>query len=182
MTRLLVLILILVSASSMAWTVQCTNIAKVDFANRTLTVAKQGAKQVFHFHQGVAFEYEEPGNDKPDWQTTIQQDVVVKPLPSSTVRFLTLYRNHLTGSGSWTYVVGLACSQGRMRKVFQASGMFMKVGQISPKLVEISMPVWKPSDALCCPSAHKELRYAWDPQTHRYALTRPRSISHSSSQ
>jgi len=192
MAKSIALMLILVSICATALAAQCTDIAKVDFANRTLTGAgipqtaapgkstfsSPAAEQVFHFHHGVSLEYK--GGKKPAWRTTIQQDVVVKPERSVTIRFLTLFRNHLTGSGSWTYLVGLACSGGRVQQVFHSSGMFMRVAKISPERVQVSMPVWKPSDPACCPSARKELRYPWDPKTHRYTLARPDPLSRSS--
>jgi LppP/LprE lipoprotein len=187
MKRTLVSVFALGLLPSIALAAQCTDITKMDFANRTLRVTGiaqpappskspyggPAANQTFHFRGGVSLEYEGSSDDKPDWQTTIQQDVVVKPERSVTLRFLTLFRNHLTGSGSWTYLVGLACSSGRVQQVFQSSGMFMRVAKISPGLVQVSMPAWKPSDPACCPSAEKELRYSWDPKTHRYTLARP---------
>jgi hypothetical protein len=185
MTKLLALMLILLAVCTIASAAECIDISKVDFANRALvvggvqqavtpgesTLSGRAAKQVFRFRHGVSLEYEGGNNKKPDWRTTIQHDVVVRPEGSRTVRFLTLFRNHLTGSGSWTYLVGLACSGGRIQQVFQSSGVFMRVAKITPKLVQISMPLWKPSDPACCPSARKELPYTWDERTHRYTLT-----------
>ena len=189
MNRLLALVVILVAVYTTALGAGCMDITKVDFANRALRVAGiaqaappgespfggPAAEQIFHFHHGVSLEYER--DKKPDRQTTIQQDVAVKPERSLTLRFMILFRNYLTGSGSWTYLVGLACSGGRVQQAFQSSGIFMRVAKISPEWVHVSMAVCKPSDLACCPSARKELRYHWDLKTRRYTLARPAPLS-----
>ncbi len=194
MTKLLTPMLILLAACTSASAAECTNISKIDFANRTLSLARAqqaavpggrafggpAVGQVFHFHQGVAVEYEGGDGKEPDWQTTIRQDVVAKPEASRTIRFLTLFRNHLTGSGSWTYLVGFACSGGRIQEVFQSSGMFMRVVKVSAELVEITMPVWRSAAPACCPSARKEFRYIWDRRAHRYILTRSDQMNRTS--
>ena len=193
MTKYIAAMLVVVSTCASTLAAQCTDIAKVDFANRTLTVvgipqaeapskgtfAGPAVKQGFRFHHGVSLEFEGRKGKKPDWQTTIRQDVVVKPEGSRAIRFLALFRNHLTGSGSWTYLIDWECFGGRIQQVFQSSGMFMRVITISPELVQISMSVWKPADPACCPSARKELRYTWNPHTRRYTLAQPRPISRS---
>ncbi len=170
MARLYAILLILIWVGPSRALAQCTDIAKVDFANRALTVTTSQAKQVFHFRHGLSLEFEAGKGKTSDWQTTIRQDIVVKPQGSGDVRFLTLFRNRLTGSGSWTYLVGLQCSGGQIRQVFQSSGELMQVIKVSRKSVLISTPVWKPADPACCPSARKELRYTWDSRTRRYAL------------
>ena len=184
MTKFIALVLTFIFICVAASAAECTDIAKVDFANRTLTVAGIQqmvtpaesplggplAQQAFHFHHGVSLEYEGGPGKKPDWQTTIRQDVAVKPEGFHTIRFLTLFRNHLTGSGSWTHLVGLTCSGGRIQQVFQVSERFMQVEEVTPEVVQISRRVWKPSDPACCPSARKKLRYTWDPRTDRYTL------------
>ncbi len=184
MTKFLALVLTALLACVTASAAECTDISKMDFANRTLSVAGvsgaavsgkslsggPGVDQVFHFQHGVSLQYDGDNRKKPDWRTTIRQDIVVKPEGFTKIRFLTLFRNHLTGSGSWTHLIGLACSEERIQQVFQSSGRFMRVAKISQHLVQISMPEWKPSDAACCPSARKELRYTWNTKTHRYTL------------
>ncbi|HUZ45369.1 MAG TPA: LppP/LprE family lipoprotein [Terriglobia bacterium] len=172
MKRTLITIVVFGFLPSIARAARCTDIAKVNFADGTLAVAGiHQTMQIFHFHHGVSLEYE-GGDKKPDWRTTIRHDVVVKPEASRAVRFLTLFRNHLTGSGSWTYLVGLACSGGHVQQVFQSAGVYMQVVKISPMLVQVSMPVWKPADPTCCPSEKKEVRYTWEAKTHRYVLAR----------
>lgn len=175
MKKILVSVFLLILLPSITLAAGCTDIAKVDFANRTIVVGGNGqaAEQVFHFRHGVALESE--GVDKrPDWRTTLTRDVMVKPEDSKGIRFLTLFRDHLSGSGSWTYLVGLACSGGRVRQVFQAGGVYMRVLDISPERVQVSKPVWKSVDPVCCPSESKRLRYAWDARKRHYLLVGPK--------
>ena len=173
MKKFLVSVFMVGFLPSIALAARCTDIAKVNFADGALAVAGiHQTMQIFHFHHGVSLEYA-GGDKKPDWRTTILHDAVVKPEASRAVRFLTLFRNHLTGSGSWTYLVGLACSGGHVHQVFQSAGVYMQVVRISPMLVQVSMPGWKPADPTCCPSAKREVRYAWDARSHRYVLARP---------
>lgn len=139
MARFFALLSVLISVGPSGVRAQCLDIAKVDFANRTLTVTTSRAQQVFHFRHGASLEFEGSKQKKPGWRTTIRHDVVVKPEGSNAIRFLTLFRNHLTGSGSWTYLVGLQCKGGLIHQVFQSSGVFMRVIKVSSKLVQVSM-------------------------------------------
>lgn len=175
MKKILISVFLLTLLPSMTLAAGCTDIAKVNFANRTIVIGGNGqvSEQVFHFHHGVALEFE-GGDKRPDWRTTITRDVTVKPEASKGIRFLMLFRDHLSGSGSWTYLVGLACSGGRVRQVFQAGGVYMRVIEISPERVQVSKPVWKSVDPVCCPSESKELCYAWDARKRHYVLAGPK--------
>lgn len=183
-------VLVLVSAGPTGSASQCRDISKIDFANRTVVLssvrsrptlgegpsAASAPPQIFHFQKGVSLENDgdtSPAGTHPaapDWRTTITQDVTVRPKGSSAIRFLTLFRNHLTGTGSWVYLVGFACSGGHIRQVFQKSGVAMRVVQVSPTQLQLSAPVWKRSDPACCPSGRKKLIYDWIPSDHRYTL------------
>lgn len=101
----------------------------------------------------------------PDWRTTIRQD---HPLPASGIRLLVLEQNHLTGTGSFTYIFGFHCGAGSLRQIFEASGQGLKLERLTANGMDISVAIWSNGDPHCCPRRKVHLTYLWSPSRKRF--------------
>ncbi len=110
---------------------------------------------------------------KPDWRTTIERDLIIQPGGSGGVRILVLNRNHLTGTGSYTYVFGFRCNAGSVDKIFEASGQGVRFDKATDSAIDITVGIWRPSDPHCCPSREEHLRYVWSQARKRFVRERP---------
>jgi hypothetical protein len=113
-------------------------------------------------------EEREETNRKPDWKTTIQQDVTLHLTATTDVRLLVLDQVHLTGTGSFTYIFGFQCAAGSLRKVFEASGEGVNLKRTTKNDMEISVGIWGKNDGHCCPRREVLLRYHWSPSLKRF--------------
>ena len=178
-------------ASTAIAAVSCRDIASVDFHNQVILAKSDSGKPFYgtfngpgpggplRLRDGVFLEWDltpemwamlspeerEETNRKPDWKTTIQQDIT---LASMDVRLLVLDKVHQTGTGSFSYIFGFQCAAGSLRKVFEASGQWVKLERTTENGMDISVFVWGKDDAHCCPRREVHLRYRWSPSLKRF--------------
>ena len=100
----------------------CSDITVLDFKNATVIATGR----TFAFQDGKAYNSDTPGNEKSDWEATIEKDTTVSPAPGVKTRFLLIDDSHLTGTGSWLYLMGFRCEPsnshsliGRLHNVFE---------------------------------------------------------------
>ena len=103
---------------------------------------------------------------RPDWKTTIQQDITLNT--TKGVRLLVLEKVHLTGTGSFTYIFGFQCAAGSLTKVFEASGEGIRLERTTERGMEIAVAIWNKNDAHCCPLREVHIRYRWSPSLKRF--------------
>jgi hypothetical protein len=121
----------------------CTDIRGVDFSNLKF----ESVGTVFAFHKGKAHSKDCPAcadSDKPDWEAHIEQDKLIRPSPSVSIRFLLVNNSHLTGAGSWSHVVGFRCMStdspagSRLLKVFDRKGMSLQLERVDNQSVTLT--------------------------------------------
>lgn len=171
----------------------CRDIASVDFRNQVIRARSEswpdyglfngpGPGGPLRLRDGVFLQWDlTPGmwsmlssegraetNAKPDWKTTIQQDITLHPTATKAVRLLVLDQVHLTGTGSFTYIFGFQCAAGSLTKVFEASGEGIRLERTTESGMEIAVAIWNKDDAHCCPRREVHLRYRWSPSLKRF--------------
>jgi hypothetical protein len=171
----------------------CRDIAKVDFRNRVILAPSYTGKPFYglfngpgpggplRLRNGMFLKWDGPAEmtrpsaeqrdenlRKPDWKTTIEQDVLLNPAGSSGVRVLTLHQNHLTGTGAFTYVFAFACRSGSLSKIFEASGEGLQLERATANSIEVSVGIWADADSHASPSRVEHLRYRWSPVLKRF--------------
>ena len=163
----------------------CTDISSFDFPNRVI-VAHREAHPVFYgtfngpapggtirLRNGRFYEWDEPTgvskkNTKPDWLTEINRDLVVHPPQSAGVRLLSLVRTHLSGTGSFTYILGFTCQDGSLSKIFEASGQGLNLVKVTDAAMDLAVAIWAERDSHSSPSSVVSLHYVWSPRLKRY--------------
>jgi hypothetical protein len=176
---------LVLGASNAIAAVSCRDIASVDFRNQVIP-ARSGSGRSYYgefngpgpggplrLRDGVFLQWDFPEeredtNRKPDWETTIQEDITLHPTAAMDVRLLVLDQVHLTGTGSFTYIFGFQCAAGSLRKVFEASGEGVKLERTTENGMNISVGIWGKGDAHCCPRREVHLRYRWSPSLRRF--------------
>jgi hypothetical protein len=181
-------------ASNAIAAVSCRDIASVDFRNQVIRARSDSGKPYYgvfngpgpggplRLRDGVFLQWDltpgmwamlspderEETNGKPDWKTTIQQDITLHPTPTMDVRLLVLDQVHLTGTGSFTYIFGFQCAAGSLTKVFEASAEGIRFERTTENGMDISVAIWNKDDAHCCPRREVHLRYRWSPSLKRF--------------
>ena len=173
----------------------CRDIANVDFRNHVIVAARYNGNPFYglfngpgpggplRLRAGVFLQWDlTPGEiaklsaeerdevmRKPDWKTEIERDLLLHPPAGSAgVRVLTLVQEHLTGSGSFTYVVAFDCRSGTLNKVFEASGEGVRLERATASRLELSAGIWGNGDAHAAPSRVERLQYRWSPALKRF--------------
>jgi hypothetical protein len=142
---------------------QCRTISEVDFRNSTISTVTNGN---LRFHGGT-FESKESA-DVVMWRWQIRHDATVAPTPNTKIRMLEIFGDHLSGTGSRTYLIGFRCVDGAVKQVFRQEGEGMRVVSLSPDKVTLKFGVWQPSDPHCCPSGKKTASFLWDAAKQTY--------------
>jgi hypothetical protein len=147
---------------------QCSNVSDVDFRNSVVQLkpTQDWPLSRLRFRYGVFDEQEESkGTSVIDWRYEIEKETIVNPAPQTTIRFLEILRDHMSGTGSFTCLVGFSCSQGKMKNVFQQCGEFMKVVSLTPqnRQLEFETPKW--SDP---PSIKTKRSFTWNSTSGSY--------------
>jgi hypothetical protein len=166
-------VIFLLGLSSNAASQRCSDIGSVDFGNSTIQL-KQSAEVLdseFRFQNGVFNKMEEPPGSV-SWRFEIIRDTIIRPDPNTAIRFVGIFGNHLTGTGSRDYLIGFRCSGGIVKNVFQQAGEGMRVISLSPHSLQLRFGVWKEADAHCCPSSEKNVRFTWDAGSGTYIEAR----------
>jgi hypothetical protein len=170
----------------------CTDIRTFDFKNATIQTgtkdenhipitafnSPQGETETFHLTNGSGFQSDDPDNPQShDWGITLTSDHHVHPDPSTWARVLGVERDHLTGTGTFDFVLALTCSHGRVTRIFQFSDEGVRLERFDNHDLVLDQSIWAPDDAHCCPTLHRKLFYRWDTKVHRYRLVRKTKIS-----
>jgi hypothetical protein len=145
---------------------QCSTIFAVDFRNSNIRTSADGD---LRFRPGV-FESRDPSGIA-QWRWEIRRDVTVTPLPDTKIRMLEILGDHLSGTGSRTYLIGFRCADGAIKQAFQEEGEGMRVMSLSSEKVTLKFGVWKRSDPHCCPSGEKTVQFIWDSAKQTYVST-----------
>lgn len=127
------------SGSDALGAVSCHDISTVDFRNVVIPAANYSGKPHYRgsfngpgpggplrLRDGVFYQWDSGERDKdnrePDWETTIERDVLLQPTGSDAIRVIVLNQLHRTGTGSFTYVFAFQCDADSLKKVFEGSG------------------------------------------------------------
>ncbi len=81
---------------------------------------------------------------------------------SYNIRFIQISGDHLRGTGNRNYVLGFQCADGNVKNIFEQEGEGLMLVSATSDIVQVSSPVWKSSDAHCCPSEEKKTWFSWD--------------------
>jgi hypothetical protein len=185
MFRTAVGIVLSVAFSASVWSQNCTDIRRFDFKNATIHVGKSDANELgalynaprgialaFHLRDGVALTYDgsPPISNTPDWRAELVADREVHPEASIWIRVISLEDVHMTGTGTWIYVLGFGCERGHLIREFQFSSEGTMLKHLDNQSLQILQGIWSPTDAHADPSRRRELTFKWDAQVHRYRL------------
>ena len=159
--------------------VSCHDISSVDFRNLVIPAKAYSGKPYYglfngpgpggplRLRNGVFYQWDggehDKDNAKPDWETTIQQDILLHPAGSDAVRVIVLDQVHQTGTGSFTYVFAFQCDAGSLNKVFEGSGEGVKLDRATGNGMDITVGVWGENDRHASPGREEHLRYRWVP-------------------
>lgn len=175
----LVFCLLLNSAQGQA----CSDIKRFDFKNAIIQVgstddnelptlynASRAEALTFHLKDGVAETYDGSPLESgvPDWRAELLQDRQAHPEPSTWIRVIVLEDNHLTGTGTWHYVLAFGCNTGRLARLFQFTAEGVSLGHLDDQTLELHQGIWTATDSHADPSRQRVLTYKWNAQQHRY--------------
>ncbi len=152
----------------------CADVRQFDFRNSVLRIGGQTGEnhepeRSIRLRNGTAFISDDPRSIKSrDWEITLKADRVVRPDASTWAKVIVLDRNHLRGTGNWTYVLAFGCANGSLARLFQYESEGVTLEHTDGRTIRLYLAKWRSSDAHCCPSQHLELVYEWDVSQHRY--------------
>jgi hypothetical protein len=180
--RVVAIVVALLLAPAARGAQACADIAKFDFRNYTFEATTRTFANFGVFNgpapdgplklrNGFSLEWDWPAGqvppeygNKPDWQTEIVRDVFVKPEGSQGMRVLSLSKNHLTGTGWFSYIFAFDCTEGRLRKTFEASGAGVGVARVDASELILRVGIWKQKDSHAHPSVQVTVQYRWSPE------------------
>jgi hypothetical protein len=150
----------------------CSDIAQIDLNNLTIATKGSGFGEIFEFRDGIAHRHDGSYNpsDPPDWEARIEKDQTITPSPGVKVRFVSFLDDHLTGTGTWSHVVGFRCSpanrnpRGHMETVFDQGGLSLELKKLDDTGVVISL------NAVPNQPIVKYSQYSWDQHLSRFAV------------
>jgi hypothetical protein len=179
-------IILFVAFSASVRSQSCTDIRRFDFRNSTIHVgesdtnelqalynAPRGLALTFYLRDGVGLTYDFPqSNPKaPDWRAELTTDREAHPEPKLWIRVIELVDDHLTGTGTWRYVLAFSCENGHLIRKFQfsAEGVFLE--HLDDKTLQLGQGIWVPSDSHADPSHRRTLTFKWNVRLHQYSLS-----------
>jgi hypothetical protein len=150
------LVMFVLSAFSIpAWTQICADVQSFDFRNATIQTAShdegshRGAES-FHLRKGVAFISDDPDSLKfHDWRVDLLVDRTVHPDSSTWVRVIVLVKDHLTGTGTWSYVMAFGCQKGSLVRIFEYSSEAVELKHLDDEKLELDQAALNPKDVHC---------------------------------
>jgi hypothetical protein len=160
--------------SNSAWAQRCVDVRHFDFKNATIYTApydegSHTGADSFRLRDGTAFLSEDPLSSKShDWQVDLLDDREVHPDPTTWLHVIVLDRDHLTGTGTWYYVMAFSCNNGRLIRRFQYSSEGVSLEHLDDQTLQLYQAIWAPTDSHASPSKHQELVYKWNAKEHRY--------------
>ncbi|HEY6446471.1 MAG TPA: hypothetical protein VIY53_08430 [Acidobacteriaceae bacterium] len=185
--RLAQILLGLISMAAGAQT--CTSIRQFDFRNSQIPIAARDASgassgpELFRLENGEGFISDDPDDPQShDWGLSLLADRLEHPDPSTWIRVIVVEKDHLTGSGDWRYVLAFACERGSLTSLFQFGEPGVVLDYVTGQTLELTQAIWGEGDAQCCPTRSRNLTYKWNPQRHRYDLSRSKPVPHSTAQ
>lgn len=161
----------------------CTDVRSLDLKNATIRVGSpdesgprmEPSELKFSLRNGVALIANTSGSSsaarQPDWRVELLIDRVVHPEPSLWLRVLVLEQTHLTGTGTWRYILALDCNDGQLERIFQFGSEGISLKHLDDQTMLVYQTMWMPADSHAQPSKHREMHYAWNAQNHRYRLS-----------
>jgi len=181
MSRILLAALTFSLFSNSAWAQACADVRRFDFRNATIHVGSSDKNELqtlfnephrlaltFHLRDGVALSYDDPSakSGTPDWKAELVLDREVHPEPSIWIHVIVLEDVHMTGTGTWNYVMAFGCDKGRLVRKFQFTSEGVSLKHLDDQTLQLYQGIWLPTD----PSRHRELIYKWDARVHQYRL------------
>jgi hypothetical protein len=182
MIRLSFGLLALCLLSNSAWAQRCVDVRHFDFKNATIRVGTYDENELqtlfnsrspfeytFHLHDGIAYLSDDPGSLKShDWQVDLLEDREVHPDPRTWLHVIVLDRDHLTGTGTWYYVLAFSCNNGHLIRQFQFSSGGVILKSPDDQTLHLYQTIWALNDSHADPSGERELVYKWNAKEHRY--------------
>jgi hypothetical protein len=172
---MLVFCLLSISAQSQA----CSNVRHFDFKNVTIHTApsddgsRQGS-ETFHLRDGITFISDDPDSlESHDWKVELLEDHAVHPDPLTWIRVIVLERDHLTGTGTWHYILAFSCQEGHLVRLFQYSSTGVNLMHLDDQSLQLYQAIRAPTDSYANPSRHSVLSYKWNAKEHRYLRADP---------
>jgi hypothetical protein len=176
MQRLSFLVPLLVAMVNIASGQACSDIRSFDLRNATISSSSAGGStgghSVFHFQNGKAFIDDDSvsvNSQTHDWELEITSNVLIHPDFSTWLRVITFDRTHLTGTGTWNYVMAFTCKQ-QLIQVFEYSGLYLRLTHLDKQTLVLEQEIRKKNDPYCCPTGRQQITYRWDPEAHSYFL------------
>lgn len=184
--RITMLLLLLLSGTCGDLCAQytCDNVASFDFRNSILMMGGTGlttpqeygafnfpgTKERFAFRKGVAVQWEsdERNPQKPDFRITIDHEQLVHPDGSPGVKILFVEMDHLTGTGSFQYLVAYDCRGHRLHKLLDVSGEGVSFRTATDNSIKLTLYIWSDRNGHCCPSKRADVTFEWSPKRQAY--------------
>ncbi|MDP8982078.1 MAG: hypothetical protein M3O35_15960 [Acidobacteriota bacterium] len=147
----------------------CVIIETAGFKNAVVETGPHGLRpaRTFRFKAGTAWN----GDTDPaahDWQASIKRDVLLRPEPGYTVRFLTVLDTHVADGETQLYVLGFECDDGRIKRVFDEAGERMRVERLGKDGIVLAFTTRQDPPVKGDIVDVRRVRFAWDPSRHSY--------------
>lgn len=138
------------------------DIAATDFANQQVGTDKFGQ---LNFQKGSYTQVDTLGN--PDWNFTLATSSSLYSFGPDTVRVLSVFADHLNGSGSWYLALGYTCSKGQVKKVLEEASLSpivaVKTGETG-----LQLEVREDYQGASAPEGRKTIELRWDSQNRQF--------------
>jgi hypothetical protein len=159
--------LVLLTAAAEAQS--CVIIESVGFKNSVIQTGPHGIRpaRTFRFKAGTAWN----GDADPaahDWQASIKRDVVLRPEPGYSVRFLSVLDTHVADGATELYLLGFECDDGKIKRVFDESGERMRVERLSGREIVLAFTTRQDPPKKGEFVDVRRVRFSWDTSRHAY--------------
>jgi hypothetical protein len=147
----------------------CTIIETVGFKNGVVEAGPHGIRpeRTFRFKGGIAWN----GDADPaahDWQASIKRDVVLRPEPGYSVRFLTVLDTHVADGATVLYALGFECEDGKIKRVFDEAGDRMRVERLASGGIVLAFTTQEDPPKKGDIVDIRRVRFSWDTSRHAY--------------
>lgn len=149
--------------------IPCSNILDVP-SGTLLREGVLGGSDVFYL-DGRLCSSDDGEPTRCDWEYSIREVTVLRPVPKTHLRFVESIVNHKTGSGAWNTIIGFECRDGHVTKIFERRFLYgVKFEALSASSFALSGGHWVRKDPMAGPSRRKRLVYRWDSAAHAYKM------------
>jgi hypothetical protein len=147
----------------------CVVIETVGFKNAVVQTGPRGIRpaRTFRFKAGTAWN----GDSDPaahDWQASIKRDVVLRPEPGYSVRFLTVMDTHVADGATELYLLGFECDDGKIKRVLDESGERMRVERLAKDGIVLAFTTRQDPPKKGEIVDVRRVRFSWDTSRHAY--------------